>query len=79
MLQSTEIKPGTCFTWEGELYQCIDTQLNKTAMAKMKVKVKSKNVRTGAITDVSLIGSDKVEIVYIDKKIHDKSENGEGD
>ena len=42
MLNCTEIKPGQCFTWENELYQCIDIQLNKTAMAKMKVKLKDR-------------------------------------
>lgn len=68
MLQSTEIKPGTCFTWEGELYQCIDTQLNKTAMAKMKVKVKVKSPRTGVVKELSLIGSDQVGEAHIDKR-----------
>ncbi len=68
MLNSTEIKPGMCFTWEGELYQALDIQLNKTAMAKMKVKVKVKNPRTGVVKDLSLISGDKVEQVYIDKR-----------
>lgn len=68
MLNSTEIKPGMCFTWEGTLYQAIDIQLNKTAMAKMKVKVKVKNPRTGVVTELSLISGDKVEQAFIDKR-----------
>ncbi len=68
MLNSTEIKPGMCFTWENELYQCIDVQLNKTAMAKMKVKVKVKNPRTGVVKDLSLISGDKVGEAHIDKR-----------
>lgn len=68
MLNSTEIKPGQCFTWEGELYQCIETQLNKTAMAKMKVKVKVKQPKTGVVKELSLISGDKVEEVTIDKR-----------
>ncbi len=68
MLNSTEIKPGMCFTWEGELYQAIDIQLNKTAMAKMKVKVKVKNPRTGVVKELSLISGDKVEQSFIDKR-----------
>ena len=68
MLQSTEIKPGQCFTWEGELYQCLDIQLNKTAMAKMKVKVKVKQPKTGVVKELSLIGSDKLGEAFIDKR-----------
>ena len=68
MLSCTEIKPGQCFTWEGELYQCIDIQLNKTAMAKMKVKVKVKQPKTGVVKELSFIGSDQVGEATIDKR-----------
>ena len=68
MLNCTEIKPGQCFTWENELYQCIDIQLNKTAMAKMKVKVKVRQPRTGVVKDLSFIGSDQVGEAHLDKR-----------
>ena len=68
MLNCTEIKPGQCFTWENELYQCIDIQLNKTAMAKLKVKVKVKQPRTGVVKELSFIGSDQVGEASIDKR-----------
>lgn len=68
MINCTEIKPGQCFTWEDELYQCIDIQLNKTAMAKMKVKVKVKQPKTGVVKELSLISGDKVGEAYIDKR-----------
>ena len=68
MINCTEIKPGQCFTWENELYQCIDIQLNKTAMAKMKVKVKVKQPRTGVVKELSFIGSDQVGEAAIDKR-----------
>ena len=68
MINCTEIKPGQCFTWENELYQCIDIQLNKTAMAKMKVKVKVKQPKTGVIKELSLIGSDQVGEASIDRR-----------
>ena len=68
MINCTEIKPGQCFTWENELYQCIDIQLNKTAMAKMKVKVKVKQPKTGVVKELSLISGDKVGEAYIDKR-----------
>ena len=68
MINCTEIKPGQCFTWENQLYQCIDIALNKTAMAKMKVKIKVKEPRTGVVKELSLIGGDKVGEATIDKK-----------
>ncbi len=68
MINCTEVKPGQCFTWENELYQCIDIQLNKTAMAKMKVKIKVKQPRTGVVKELSFIGSDQVGEAHLDKR-----------
>ena len=68
MVNVTEVRPGNAYSWEGEIYSCIDIDLNKTAMAKMKVKIKSKNLRTGAVLEMSFIGGDKVEILHLDKK-----------
>lgn len=68
MINITELRPGNAFEYEGNIYSCIDIALNKTAMAKMKVKVKSKNLRTGAVLELSFIGGDKVEVVHLDKK-----------
>jgi len=68
MVNVTEVRPGNAYSWEGEIYSCIDIDLNKTAMAKMKVKIKSKNLRTGAVLEMSFIGADKVEIIHLEKK-----------
>ncbi len=68
MVNCTEVRPGNTFEYEGQIYTCIDIDLNKTAMAKMKVKIKSKNVRTGAVLELSFIGGDKVDILRLDKK-----------
>lgn len=68
MLNCTELHPGQCFTWENELYQCIDIALNKTAMAKMKVKIKVKQPKTGVVKELSLIGGDQVGEATLDKR-----------
>ena len=68
MLNCTEIKPGQYFTWENELYQCIDNTLNKTAMAKMKVKVKVRQPKTGVVKELSLIGGDQVGEAEVEKR-----------
>ena len=56
------------FEYEGNLYQVLNLQLNKTAMRQMIVKVKVKNLRTGVINELSFTGGDKVEQAHIDKK-----------
>lgn len=68
VINSTAIKPGMCFIWEGELYRCIETDRNKTAMAKMKLKVKVRAPRSGVVKELSFLGSDTVEVAYIDKR-----------
>ena len=68
MINVTELRPGNTYVWEGTPYTCLDIDLNKTAMAKMKVKVKAKNLKTGATLDMSFIGGDKVEVIHLDKK-----------
>ena len=67
MVISNELKPGNFFTIDGNIYQVLDTLHNKTAMAKMVIKLKTKNLRTGAITNMSLSGGEKVEDIRIDK------------
>ncbi|MCI5745216.1 MAG: elongation factor P [Erysipelotrichaceae bacterium] len=68
MVISNELKPGNYFMYDGNLYVVLDTLHNKTAMAKMVIKLKTKNLRTGAITNLSLSGGEKVEDVRIDKQ-----------
>ncbi len=68
MVIVNDLKPGMNYVFEGELYQCLELSLNKTAMRKMVVKAKSKNLRTGTILDNVFTGGDKVETAHVDKK-----------
>lgn len=65
----TELRPGNYFEDENTLYQVIDILLNKTAMRKMVAKVKVRNVRTGAITELSRNSGYDVQQVSITKKV----------
>lgn len=64
----TELRPGNYFLDEGNLYQVIDILLNKTAMRKMVAKVKAKNMRTGAITELARNSGYDVEKAILSKK-----------
>ena len=64
----TELRPGNYFEDENTLYQVIDILLNKTAMRKMVAVVKAKNMRTGAVTEISRNSGYAIEHIRLDKK-----------
>lgn len=68
MVIVNDLKPGSSIEVNGNIYQVLGTQLNKTAMRQMIVKVKVKNLRTGVINEMSFTGGDKVEQAVIERK-----------
>lgn len=64
----TELRPGNYFTVDNAIYCVVDVGLNKTAMRKMVVKVKVKNVRNGAVTEMSFLGGTNIEPIHLEKK-----------
>jgi translation elongation factor P/translation initiation factor 5A len=70
MIQVNDLKPGTSFAYENEIFSVLDYMHNKTAMRGMIIKVKVKNLRNGVIKEVTFTGGDKVEAVHLDKKSH---------
>lgn len=67
MIIVNDLAPGVSFTFENNIYVVLDIQHNKTAMRKMVIKVKTKNLRTGTISDLAFTGGDKIETIRIDK------------
>ncbi len=68
MINVTELRPSNYFIHEDNLLMVLDIALNKTAMRKMVVKLKVKNIRTGAVTEMSFLGGTAIETVRLDKK-----------
>lgn len=68
MVNVTELRPGNYFEEDGGLYQVIDILLNKTAMRKMVAKLKVKNLRTGAVTEMSRNSGYQINTVKLDKR-----------
>ena len=68
MITVNDLKPGTTFENEGNIFTVLDIQHNKTAMRQMIVKVKIRNLRSGVINEMSFTGGDKVEQAMIEKK-----------
>jgi len=65
---SNNLNPGKVFTQDGKLYQVLEQHCNKTAMRKMVVKAKVKDLRSGTITELSFIGGEKVTLAYLEKE-----------
>jgi len=69
MINVTELRPGNYFVHENNLLLVLDIALNKTAMRKMVVKLKVKNMRSGSVTETSFLGGTAIETVRLDKKM----------
>jgi len=68
MINVTELRPGHYFVEEGNIYQVLDIMLNKTAMRKMVAKVKTKNLRTGAVTEIARNSGYLIEEIRLEKR-----------
>ena len=68
MVNVTELRAGNYFVEDGNIYQVQDILLNKTAMRKMVAKVKVKNLRTGAMTEMAKNSGYMIETVRLDKR-----------
>jgi elongation factor P len=53
---------------DGQLYQCLDRDLNTPGNWRAQLKLKLKNVKTGSITELKVRPQDKVELAYLDKR-----------
>ncbi len=70
MIQVNDLKPGTTFGYENEIFSVLDIMHNKTAMRGMIIKCKVKNLRNGVIKEITFTGGDKVEDAHLTKKPH---------
>ncbi len=68
MIIVNDLKTGSTFLYENNLYTVLENTHNKTAMRQMIIKTKVKNVRTGVITEITFTGGDKVEQVDLERK-----------
>ena len=68
MVHVTELRPSNYFIEDGNIYQVMDILLNKTAMRKMVAKVKVRNLRTGAVTELARNSGYMIETIRLDKR-----------
>ena len=67
MIDVHQLRKGTTFTLEGELYKVIEFQHHKPGRGKAVIRTKIRNLRTGSTIDKNFISGDRVEDVRIDR------------
>ena len=68
MIGVNDFKTGMTITYEGNLYQVMDFQHVKPGKGAAFVKTKLKNLRSGAIIEITFNSSVKVEKAMVSKK-----------
>ncbi|MBI2026052.1 MAG: elongation factor P [Candidatus Levybacteria bacterium] len=68
MITVTELRAGTIFEENGNLYQVLTYEHIKMGRGRANIKVKVKNVRSGSTTEKSFINGAKVNDVSVLKK-----------
>ena len=67
MISVNDLRPGTTFQLDGSIFVCLEFSHSKQGRGQANVKIKSKDLRTGAITVKTFTGGEKVEKAMIDK------------
>lgn len=67
MISVGDLRPGVTFEYDENLFVVLDYSHNKTARAAANIRIKMKNLRTGATTEITFGGNDKVKKAHVDK------------
>ena len=67
MISVGDLRPGVTFEYDGNLFVVLDYSHNKTARAAANIRIKMKNLRSGATTEITFGGNDKVKKAHVDK------------
>src|SRR5574344_1314049 len=68
MISAGEFRNGVTFEMDGQVLQVVEFQHAKPGKGAAFVRVKMKNVMTGAVTERSFNPTDKYEPAYVERK-----------
>jgi elongation factor P len=63
-----DVRRGMVLNMNGQLYYCLDRDLNTPGNWRAILYLKLKNLKTGAITDERVHPDDKVDVVFLETK-----------
>jgi elongation factor P len=67
MIDVNQLRKGTTFTMDDEIYKVIEFQHHKPGRGKAVIRTKIRNLRTGTLIDKNFISGDRVEDIRIDR------------
>ncbi len=65
MIDSNELRKGVTFTVDGQLYKVLDYHHHKPGRGQATIRVKARNLRTGANIEMTFTSSQRVEEVRL--------------
>jgi elongation factor P len=68
MIDVNELRKGVSFELDGEIYKVIEYQHTKVARGAATIRVKLRNLRSGATLEKAFSSSDRVEDIRLDKR-----------
>ena len=66
MIDSNELRKGVTFEIDGNLYKVLDYWHNKTARGKATIRIKARNLRSGATIDKTFNSGERVQDIRLD-------------
>jgi elongation factor P len=66
MIDVNQLRKGTNFTLDGEIFKVLDYSHNKPGRGKATVRCNVRNLRTGALTEKTFISGDRVQDIRVD-------------
>jgi len=63
MIDVNELRKGVTFEQDGELFKVLEYEHHKPGRGKATIRIKTRNLRTGAVLDKSFISSDRVTAI----------------
>ncbi len=66
MITANDLRRGTTFEWEGELYRVVEYRHSYLGRGSANVLVKMRNLRTGTITDHTFSPDDRINDVRLE-------------
>ncbi len=68
MIDVNELRKGTTFTMNGELYKVLEYQHHKPGRGKATIRTTLRNLRTGATIQKNFISADRVEGIRVERR-----------
>ncbi|HMQ51183.1 MAG TPA: elongation factor P [Anaerolineae bacterium] len=66
MISANDLRKGTTYTEDGDLFKVLDFSHNKTARGGATIRVKVSNLRTGSIFEKTYNGGERVQDIRLD-------------